>query len=151
LTLTNCSLFANSADQGGAVANEAGASLTATGTSFNANHSTDPNAGFGGGANLKNGALHGPGKRRLTCNNAARDGGAVFSTGTLTASGVSFIQNSALFAGGILVYGSSSTANISGCTFTLNSATNYGGAIENLATATVTQSTFKSNSADYGG
>ena len=82
----------------------------------------------------------------FTGNSAGTFGGGVFSAGTLTVRDSTFTSNSDSISG-------SGIANLRGLatvidsTFTGNSVTVHGGGIDNFATAEVTGSTFRGNTA----
>jgi predicted outer membrane repeat protein len=148
LTLTNCALYANTAGQGGAVCNEAGATLTVTGTSFTGNSAS----GYGG-AIQSDGTLAASGAW-FANNSAQLAGGGIASDGVATFSGSSFSGNtasskSALDGGGAIWNDGTLTVQVNSI-LSSNSAP-FGGAIMNLATATVTVTTFANNSATTGG
>jgi hypothetical protein len=73
------------------------------------------------------------------------EGGAVYNTGSLTATNTTFSANSAgEGSGGAIYNGSGATLALSGSLFTNNAAA-LGGAIDNEGTATLSSDTFKSN------
>lgn len=88
------------------------------------------------------------------------NGGAIYNAGTLTVTGCTFTNNTALksVSGGGYVIGGSGGAiynagylTVTGSIFTDNTADNGGGAIENAGTSTVISSTFANNQAPCGG
>jgi len=81
--------------------------------------------------------------------NTATNGGALYSTGKITATGLSFTENTAAQNGGA-VYIDSSDAKISNSSFTSNSAVN-GGALYNNYVATLSKTVFSSNTATGNG
>jgi predicted outer membrane repeat protein len=86
-------------------------------------------------------------------NNAPGVGGAIYSDGSLTVADSTFTNNTTGGEGGA-VYVNSASADISGSTFSDNSATNggNGGAVDdNSGSLTIENSTFAANSADGEG
>jgi CSLREA domain-containing protein len=84
--------------------------------------------------------------------NSGSVGGAIFTYGTLTASGSTFVNNSTDGAGGaIALNGAAATGTITDSTFSANSAGDGGAIISNGSGGlTVTNSTFASNAAHGG-
>jgi parallel beta-helix repeat protein len=117
---------------------------TSGGTTF------PPYEGDGGG--ILNGGALALGNCTVTGNHSGGFGGGIYNFGTLTVSGSTVTSNSASFGGGI--YNDvGSTATVSGCTLSGNSAYNAGGGIYNYYTGTMTVSgcTISGNSASYDG
>lgn len=80
-------------------------------------------------------------------------GGAIYNniSGTAEISGSTFTNNSAYF-GGAIYNNSNSNLTVTDSTFTTNSTTSCGGAVYNLGTAEISRSTFSgNNSASSGG
>ena len=83
---------------------------------------------------------------------SALDGGGINNGGTLTVTNTTFSGNSASEFGGGIDNEFDDTATVTNCTFSGNSASgNAGGGIENEGMLTVTNSTFSGNSAFDGG
>jgi predicted outer membrane repeat protein len=148
LTLTNCALSGNTASAGGAVANEAVATLTVSGSSFAGNSASNTGSG---GAIWNNGTqLTVQANSTFTCNTAAGFGGAIFNATTATVSQTTFTTNSAGNGGAL--------ENVSGASLTVNPGTSLmgnsagtGGAIRSLGTLAVSGATFTNNTAVDGG
>ncbi|MDZ4172054.1 MAG: hypothetical protein U1C19_07785 [Methanobacteriaceae archaeon] len=88
--------------------------------------------------------------RNLTITNATRDyGGAINNDGNLSVTGCSFTSNTAQDYGGA-IYHESGILSVIDCSFTGNTA-NRGGAIINYGSASVTDSSFTGNTANHGG
>lgn len=84
-------------------------------------------------------------------NTAYDGGGAIYNGGNLTVKNCTFIFNNASnYAGGAIYNGYGSTLTMSASTFTGNNAIIYGGAIYTIGDMNITNSTFKSNNAQYG-
>jgi hypothetical protein len=126
LTLTNCTISANSALFGGGIANERG-TLTVSNSTLSGN-----SAGSGGGGISSN------------------DGGA-----TLTVTGSSLVANTVgvpgNYGGGAIYNGFRATGTVSNSTLAANSARLGGGIFNEAATLTVSSSTLAANSATWGG
>jgi predicted outer membrane repeat protein len=161
LTVTDSTLSGNF--DGGGIINDFG-TVTVTDSTLSGNS--------GGGGIHNEGTLDVKGC--TLSGNSAFDGGAIFSSGTLTVSGTTVCDNTARFGGGIFnftaAFGFASTATISDCTLSGNSATvviergglvdgGQGGAIANAgdeggaATMTILDCTLSGNTAviDGGG
>ena len=84
-------------------------------------------------------------------NGKSTNGGAIYNGGTLNMSGCTFSSNTATSMGGA-VY-NAGTLNVNNCTFSSNTVTTKGGAIYNAATSNVNNCTFSSNKAlsNHGG
>jgi hypothetical protein len=83
-------------------------------------------------------------------------GGGIADYGTLTLTGVTLTGNQAVGndnqqGGGALFVGTSASAVLVNSTLVANSSIHAGGAIEDLGSVVVTDSTFTGNSAPYGG
>jgi VCBS repeat-containing protein len=160
LTLANCQVSGNTGNtQGGGVANESGASLTVSDSTFSGNN-VYPND-FG--SPLYGGAVANEGTATITNtlfrgNLAYASGGAIFNTGSLSVSGSTFDRNlagtsftlsvAASGTGGAL-FSTGGLANFDSSTFTGNRA-GYGGALATLSggNMNVTNSTFTGNRAE---
>ncbi len=148
LTVTNSTFDSNSASDGGGIDNELGGTLTITNSTFDSN-----SAGAGGG--ILNSSMA-TATNSTFDSNTASDGGGIFneSGGTLTITNSTFADNSIISGGGggILNEG---MATVTNSTFDSNSVFfGNGGGIANGpagGTLTVTNSTFDSNSAFVGG
>jgi CSLREA domain-containing protein len=126
LTMTDSTFTNNMAPYGGGLLNSA-ATVTATGSTFTENGFTNTSVVSAGG-----GIWNGAGSK-LTLSKSKVEG------------------NRAKDGGG-LVNDSNGTAEVTNSTFSNNSATSFGGGIENLATLTVTNSTFTGNTVlSFGG
>ncbi len=148
LTVTNSIFSGNSASYGGGIYNNGG-SLTTTDSTFSGNVNASNGGGIyngsGSTATLTNNAFSG---------NTAEQGGGIYnnSTATITVTNSNFSGNSAGSDGGG-IYNNGGTLILANDTFSGNSAFFWGGGIVNNAssTATVTNSTFSSNSSQAGG
>jgi CSLREA domain-containing protein len=81
---------------------------------------------------------------------AGGGGGGIYNNGgTLTATGSTFMDNSASIGGGI--YNLGGTLTVTGSTFASNTTSGNGGGIANTSALTVTSSTFFNNHADGSG
>lgn len=151
LSVVNCTLSGNSGDYGGAIFNDgyqdsSFPAHTANLTVMNSTFSGNTGSQYGGGIWNESGGI------------------------VMNVSNSTFSQNTAVAhsAGAIQFDGSAGTAtgNIIGCTFTQNSAANYGGAVNidgqggfngngdptnGSAVLNVTNCTFSGNSANWGG
>jgi len=132
---------------GGGLTNEGGATATVRDSTFTGN-----SAAAAGGGLLNLGGTATVSDSTFTGNattgNASR-GGGIFNggQGTLTVSDSTLTGNAATFGGGVFSVG---TATVSDTTFTTNSALTGGGGLENIGTATVSGSTFTGNTAGSG-
>ncbi len=144
------SFTSNTAYNGGAIYNSSVGTLTITDGAFTSN------SAYNGGAiyNARQATLS---NVTFTNNSATSgEGGAIRnSVGTLTITGGNYDSNSAK-NGGAIYNTNTGTITLTGgplsnVMFTNNSATEWGGAINNYGTATLTDSTFSKNSAQYAG
>ena len=150
--IINSEFVANSADlddgRGGAV------DWFASAGHINASTFTDNTAYNGGavfvGTNTTGGKII---RSAFTLNSATYNGGAIdwnASRGALFDS--EFTQNSAAYGGAIFVGANTTGGQIVNSSFTLNTATQHGGAIDwNASAGSLKDSTFTQNSAAYGG
>jgi predicted outer membrane repeat protein len=154
LTLDTCSLTGNMAASGGAVVNEAGATLIVTNTGFTGNAAgtyTGTQTGYGGA--IQNYGTLDVVNHCVFTNNSATAGGAVNNTGTLTVGGCIFAANRATnhtladYGGAI---NNAGTAIVAGCEFSNNESDNNGGAIYSSATLKVANSQFTGNNVPFG-
>ena len=121
---------------GGAVYVHRGATLTVHEVTFENNDSDDDG-----------GAIYNEGTLTITNSTFARndandDGGAIYNVGTLTITGGVFDRNTADYGGGAINNDDDGTASIERSIFKGNFAGDYGGAIHNYGTLTVTETTF---------
>lgn len=121
---------------GGAVYVHRGATLTVHEVTFENNDSDD-----------EGGAIYNEGTLTITNSTFARndandDGGAIYNVGTLTITGGVFDRNTADYGGGAINNDDRGTASIERSIFKGNFAGEYGGAIYNYGTLTVTETTF---------
>jgi hypothetical protein len=178
LTLSNDSLLANQSlngNGGGAIVNEAGATLTMT-------HCTlTGNSAGGSGTNVYGGALLNDGSAQINATTFQANravggnekwgpydtvgGGAIANAGggQLTLAGCMFTNNMAYTAayyfatdGGAILNQAGATLNLNNCTLAGNRAVGagggtYGGALANQGNAQVTVGTFQGNQADTNG
>jgi hypothetical protein len=147
LTVSDCTLYSDSAGVGGGIAN-LGGTLTVSGCTLSANSA--PGAP-GGGAIFIQGGSKATVQTSTLSGNSAFEGGAIENQGTLTVAGCTLSGNSANYGGAIENLGS---LTISGCTLSSNSA-GPGGAIQDvgggLNNLTVRNCTFSGNAASVGG
>ncbi len=88
----------------------------------------------------------------LDNNTAVSDGGAIYLlNGTLTATNVTFSNNSAGGNGGAILGGTASTSTITASQFENNSATSAGGAIFNEGDMSIMDTTINASTAGVGG
>jgi predicted outer membrane repeat protein len=113
---------------------------------------TDNTAPSGAGGGIENVALGSVAVSGSTFSgNSAIDGGAIYNeAATLTVSGSTFSGNSASY-GGAINNGGGRILTVKDTSFTVNTATNYGGGIVNEGMLTVSGGTFSGNSASFGG
>jgi hypothetical protein len=175
LTLSNCTMSGNTANNGGggifngftgatltvinttlsgnsAILGEAGGIWNFIGSTLTVNKSTflGNSAGYGGGAigNDGNGTVT---NSALWGNSATDYGGAIFNTGALFVINSTLSGNSAPAGGGILNNNNlGSTLTVRNSTLSGNSAT-FGGGIFDYGPLTLTNSTLSGNSALYYG
>ena len=121
---------------GGAVYVHRGATLTVHEVTFEYNDSDDD-----GGAIYNEGTLTIT-NSTFAGNDANDDGGAIYNVGTLTITGGVFDRNTADYGGGAINNDDDGTASIERSIFKGNFAREYGGAIYNYGTLTVTETTF---------
>jgi hypothetical protein len=159
LNLNNCDFIGNNSLDGGAISNEAGATLNITDCTLSSNNATADSGTTGGtptddlGGGIYNGGttvvigcsfggnflIYGPDR--------AEYGGGIYSIGNLTVEDSSFLNNYAFGGGGIDNNGGTLTVEDS-CTFTDNTAGGPGGGILSQGgLANVSASTFTSNAA----
>jgi hypothetical protein len=120
LTVKNSTFSSNSASNGGAIANAAGATLTVQSSTFSDNTTT----GVGGGA--------------------------IISSGPATVERSAIIDNTAPINGGAINVQSGGTVTVTSSTITGNTSGGLGGALSNLGTLTVQASTIKDNTGSAG-
>ena len=153
----------SAAPYGGGIQNDAGGTLTISGSTFTGNTAADGGAianGYSGTATL---TVSGS---TFSANTATADGGAIStgeqagSTATLLVTGSTFSDNKANNDDGGAIdsgdYQATATLTILASTFSSNAANYDGGAIDTgddsgNGTLTVNGTTFSSNSADWGG
>ena len=142
LTVTNSTLSANSAiDGGGGIFNYSG-TLTVTNSILNANSAID-----GGG--IGNFGTLTVTNSTLSANSARSGGGGIYNRGNVTITSSTLSVNTASnYGGGI---DNDGTVTVTNSTLSANSVGGVGGGIENSGTLTVTNSTLSGNSADRGG
>jgi len=151
LTVTNCTFFQNSAEDGGAIYSRAGygSLLTVTGCTFTENSSQ-----HSGGAIFMCNVTATISNCVFTGNSASENhtGGAIhswFSSGTI--SNCAFSGNSGGYAGGAISNRDNPSPTITNCTFQGNDAED-GGAIDNDdVSCTIANCTFSQNSASFAG
>jgi hypothetical protein len=173
LTVTNCTFTGNSADVGGAIANDQGATLTVTNSMFTGNSATigaggiqnrvgatltvtgstfTANEGTFSGGGIGNNATATVTNSTFSGNSAGHYGGGIANARTLTVTSSTFSGNNATLGGGGIFNFGESTLTVSNSTFSGNSSSDPGGGIATGGTATVTNSTFYGNtSSNYGG
>jgi hypothetical protein len=140
LTLSNCTLSRNSADIGN------GGGIDNRGTLSLANCTLSNNSGASG-AGINNTGTLTLAKCTLSSNQAFVSGGGIENGGMLTVTDCTFSGNSGSLGGGIDNDGS---LTLAACTFNGNSANQFsGGGINNQGTLTVTNSTFYRNRATF--
>jgi predicted outer membrane repeat protein len=135
---------------GGAIYADAGAVVTMTGGALTSNHSDDPGGGFGGAISLGAATADLTGVT-LDGNSADYGGGIVASGGTLTLNGCAGSSNTATY-GGALYVESSGVLTDTGSTWLNNTALSYGGGLWLAygASAELTDVTFTDSTALYG-
>jgi predicted outer membrane repeat protein len=121
LTVKHTTFSGNTAGNGGALSNGAGATLTVEDTTFSANTTT----GVGGGA--------------------------ILTSGATTVTRAALIDNTAPINGGAINVQSGATVTVTSSTFAGNTSGGLGGAMSNLGTLTVQATTITDNSASSGG
>ena len=147
LTVSGGMITGNSAQEAGAVFNQAGSELTVTGGALDYNYAVT----YGGGAIVNHGAIS-MSRGTVQNNAAAMNGGAIWSDGMLTITGGSIANNTAQQNGGaVYIAGSEGTAAISGGTISGNTAMLSGGAVYiSGGTTTISGGTITGNSANGG-
>lgn len=146
LTLINAALLNNQSTQGGAIFSNNLGTVTIIDSTFSDNQATGNGGAVnaGGDLTIRNSTFSG--------NTANGLGGAVLASYTLEVETSTFYNNTAQDGGAIFIAsGSPITAYIINSTFTLNSATQTGGAIHNKEQTLITNSTFNANKADERG
>ncbi len=146
-TLTDITFFANTAYNGGGLANLGGSSPILTNVNFTGNVVFT----FGGGMfNITN---SNPILNNVTfTNNTAYYGGGMYNESScpeLTI--VTFNNNTSTIGGGGMYNMSSSSPTLNNVTFNNNSSDRGGGMINNQSSPTLTNVTFNANTADSGG
>ena len=150
LTITDSSFVINYAYYGGGIFNNGG-SVTVTNSSFNENSSGD----VGGG--IYNATAAGTLtviNSTLAENTSSAGGGIANESGSVTVTGSTLTQNSAVHmsgSGGGLLNGPGGTMTVANTTLSGNSAGNWGGGIVNYGTLNLTNSTLSGNSAPLTG
>jgi predicted outer membrane repeat protein len=156
MTISNCTLSANTA-LGGGGGMRIGGPTTVSSCTFNNNSATGVTFSFGlhisgsGGAIYMNWANNTV-RDTIFNTNSAELGGAIYNPVPLTVTSCAFTRNSATEGGGI--YNDAfATLDLRGSTFSANTASDSGGAIYNLGTATLQECTLSGNTAanDGGG
>jgi predicted outer membrane repeat protein len=153
----------SAAPYGGAIQNDAGGSLTVTGSAFTGNTASDGGAVANGYAGT--GTLNISGST-FSANTATADGGAISSgeqpgsTATLVVTGSTFSDNKATNDDGGAIdsgdYQATGTLTVTNSTFSNNAAQYDGGAIDSSddsgnGSLSVLGATFSANTADWGG
>ncbi len=151
LTLSNgiatpgsaCFTFTSSC--GGAIHNEG--TLSITNTLISSNHADD----WGGGiSNTSSGTI--TVTNSTFAYNSTTAGGGIYNKGTVTVNSSVFSNNSAFNGGGGLYQDTGSApSTIRDTTFSNNSTSFYGGAVQSVTTLTISGSTFTGNSANVSG
>jgi len=131
---------------GGAILNDVAATLTVTDSNFFDNGA----GGFGGGAIYSDGPATISNSTFSGNTTSLGNGGAVFNSGgrTMTVTGCTFSDNSAVSAGGAIE--NHGTANVGYSVISGNSAPN-GGGIDNGGTLTIAYDTFSNNTVSGNG
>ena len=149
-TTSGAEFNSNQGYMGGAIFNYSNSTATITDTNFSQNSAAGPG-----------GAIYNYTNASLIITNSVFDenkssqayGGAVYNAGTAEITGSSFTNNTAYSNGGAIY--SSGSATITDSAFTSNTVSGSGGAVYNGSSATkltITNSTFKNNTAaTYGG
>jgi predicted outer membrane repeat protein len=152
LSVTGCNFTNNKATKyGGAIGNDG--TLTVTGSKFTNSTALDGGAISSGKIlTVNNSTFNG---NKATDSTTGYGGGAIFNTGTLTINGISTFTNNTVTNG----HGSGGSINnyiggnltLNGSTFNGNTASDFGGAIENQGNSTLNSSNFTGNTAFDGG
>ena len=153
LTLSDTTFSSNSAENGGAIYNDSGSTLTINpNVAFNSNSAADNGGGiFNQGTATIDGAS-------FNSNSATqKSGGAIYTTGNLTVSNSSFTGNTSIVAnpnwrcGGGAIQQDSGSLTIDHSNFDRNITNSRGGAIHLLRNnVTISNSTFTENKAGSG-
>lgn len=153
LTLSDTTFSSNSAENGGAIYNDSGSTLTINpNVAFNSNSAADNGGGiFNQGTATIDGAS-------FNSNSATqKSGGAIYTTGNLTVSNSSFTGNTSIVAnpdwrcGGGAIQQDSGSLTIDNSNFDRNITNSRGGAIHILRNnVTISNSTFTGNKAGSG-
>jgi predicted outer membrane repeat protein len=152
LTVIDSIVSGNTAGKGGGITN--GGPLTVDRSMVSNNTATGFDSGFfhfpgEGGGILNDGTITMSGS--TLCGNSADLGGGIFSDGTpTTVRNCVFTGNSATRGGGIY-FGGGALLEVQGSTFSCNHASDSGGAIYNLGTATIQECSLSKNSAGAAG
>jgi predicted outer membrane repeat protein len=145
LTVAKSAVLNNSARRGAGIENEAGGTLTITGSTVSGNSATFGAAGI---ENEAGGTLTITGS--TVSGNSATFGGGVGNLGTLTVRDSTVSGNSAAFDGGGILNGIDATATVSSTTLSGNTAISFGAGIVNVGTLTIRDSSLSSNSTTGG-
>jgi CSLREA domain-containing protein len=151
LILRHVQLFNGSAQHGGAILNDAGATLLIEDSRFDGNGPAE----FGGAIynagtlTIRRSEFDGNHAQAAPFLGIASAGGALFNTGTLTVEASSFRANQAYRTGGAISGGGSMT--IRNSTFSGNDGGNFGGAIASNGTLDIEATTIGANFAAIGG
>ena len=146
LTLDSDTISGNAAQDGAGIANEAKASLAINLTVISGNAPSQS-----GGGIFNDGRVTVSGRSTLSLNSAASQAGGVFNAGTATISG-GILSNNAAGTGGAVYNDVSGTLSVAVAQFSMNSATNTGGGLQNEGTAQLfLGSSFTANSAGQTG
>lgn len=152
LTLSNTTFSSNSAENGGAIFNDSGSTLTINpNVAFNSNRAADNGGGiYNQGTAIIDGAS-------FNSNSSTQRGGAIYTTGNLTVRNSSFTGNTSTVAnpswqyGGGAIQQDSGSLTIDHSNFDRNITNSRGGAIHLLRNnVTISNSTFTENKAGSG-
>ena len=152
LTLSDTTFSSNSAENGGAIFNDSGSTLTINpNVAFNSNSAADNGGGiYNQGTATIDGAS-------FNSNSATQRGGAIYTTGNLTINNSSFTGNTSTVAnpdwryGGGAIQQDSGSLTINNSNFDGNITNSRGGAIHLLRNnVTISNSTFTGNKAGSG-
>ena len=163
ITLTNCTITANTASSGGGIFNENDGSGTITLTNCTITGNTAASSGGWGGVFNLNGTT-GSGTITLTnCtitgNTAAYVGGGIFNSNgnasttdsaTITLTNCTILGNTAAYGGGVENESVSGTITLTSCTITGNAATSSGGGVDNFNGNTSSATITLTNNVIYG-
>ncbi|MDY7109659.1 MAG: hypothetical protein SYC29_13575 [Planctomycetota bacterium] len=152
LTVTNTEFIGNSASGQGGALSLTGGNTTLTQCTFGGNEVETLNDDEGGGAIKNEGGLLTLTDCVLVSNIAPRFGGAVANTGELVLINSTFSENAIMldtdYSGGGAIHSTNNGVTCAdGCTFSSNSAFNFGGAVfgDSDTTTHITDSTFIDN------